>query len=414
LQETLRERLQRRPQDRPREDKNSLCRAVIVRTGPGLYLARTETRAGESGHEVGRGSVWACRLRGKLRARLEREQDAVYIGEEVLVSHLVPRAGVVAGMNTSGTALIESLLPRRTTLFRLAPPPWPGTTLLKKTLAVNVDLVVAVVAAVAPPLKQGTIDRYLLLAAQAGIESAVCINKIDQVASDREHREKVQEIRSNLENRGVRVVLTSAVTGEGIPGLHALISGKTSVFTGPSGVGKTSILKSMCPDLEAKTLTISESTNKGRHSTTYSSLIDVGGGYVADLPGLRAIGFWNLEDETVKSEFADIEEIARGCQFSDCSHRGEPGCAVRAAIEAGDLSGERFAAYVKVLRDAEKSRAGQDRSSRTGRKFRPTSRRVDRMKAIEESREEDERVLGHCPDASGSGRLKIRQVEHPQ
>jgi ribosome biogenesis GTPase len=382
--------MQERPQERLIERTNTPCRAVIVRTGPGLYLAKTETGVGLGAHEWGRGAIWACRLRGKLRARLEREQDSVYIGEEVLVSNFAPRPEVVAGMMTSGTALIESLLPRRTALSRLAPPPWPGTTLLKKTLAVNVDLVVAVVAAVSPPLKQSTIDRYLLLAAQAGIESAVCINKIDQAASGAEHWEKVMEIKANLENRGVRVVLTSAVTGEGIPALHALIHGKTSVFTGPSGVGKTSILKNMCPDLEAKTLSISVSTNKGRHSTTYSSLIDVGGGYVADLPGLRAIGFWNLDDETVRSEFADIEAIARDCQFSDCSHRGEPGCAVRAAIEAGDLSGERLTAYFRVRRDAEKSRAGQERSSRTGRKFRPSSRRADRMKALTEAREDDE------------------------
>lgn len=372
------------------EEKNALCRAVIVRTGPGLYLARTETGVSSDGQEVGLGSVWACKIRGKLRARLEREQDAVYVGEEVLLGNLEPGAKVVAGMNTSGTALIESLLPRRTVLFRLAPPPWPGSTLLKKTLAVNVDLVVAVVAAVAPPLKQGTIDRYLLLAAQAGIEGAVCINKIDQAASDRGHWDRIREIRENLEKRGVRVLLTSAATGEGIPGLRALLLGKTSVFTGPSGVGKTSILKCMCPDLESKILPVSEATNKGRHSTTYSSLIDIGGGYVADIPGLRAIGFWNLEDETVRSEFSDIEEIARGCQFSDCSHTREPGCAVRAAIEAGDLSEERLAGYLKVLRDAEKSRTGQDRVSRTGRKFRPTSRRVDRLKALEQARDDDE------------------------
>lgn len=378
------------------DDKHALLRGVIVRTGPGLYLARTVTgaREGEGGgpQGAGRDATWACRLRGKLRDCLEREQDAVYIGEEVLLRTLETRSEVVAGMMTSGTALIESLLPRRTVLFRLAPPPWPGTTLLKKTLAVNVDLVVAVVAAVAPPLKRGTIDRYLLLAAQADIESAVCINKIDQAAPDRRHMEKVQEIKSSLEKRGVRVVLTSAWTGEGVPELHASLRGKTSVFTGPSGVGKTSILKCMCPDLEAKVLAISEATNKGRHSTTYSSLIDIGGGYVADLPGLRAIGFWNLGEETVKSEFADIEEIAWDCQFSDCSHRGEPGCAVRDAIRAGELSEERLAHYRRVLEDAEKSRAGQDRNLRTGRKFRPASRRVDRMKLLEEALEDDEWV----------------------
>lgn len=357
------------------EDAKGTHSATIIRTGAGLYLARTES------------GVWACKLRGRLRTRLERESDSVYIGEEVLLERLEPQKGRVAGSEVSGTALIASLLPRRTTLARLAPPPWPGTTLLKQTLAVNVDLAVVVVAAVAPPLKIGTIDRHLLLAAQAGIEGAVCINKVDQ-AVEAEDQERIGSVKAALEARGVRVVLTSAQTGQGMPELHAVLKGRTSVFAGPSGVGKTSILKSMCPGLEAKTLSISASTSKGRHSTTYSSLIDIGGGYVADLPGLRAIGFWNLEDEVVKSEFKDVEEIARDCRFSNCTHRHEPGCAVMAAIAEGTLQGERFAEYVKVMRDARTSRAGQERVAKSGSKG-ALSRRLVRRLSIATAEEEE-------------------------
>jgi ribosome biogenesis GTPase len=356
-------------------------RATIIRTGPGLYLALTRSRAGDE-----TATTWACSLRGKLRSRLEREGDSVYIGDEVLLDRFEPRPGSMAGMDVNGTALIESILPRKTTLFRLAPPSWPETTLLKQTLAVNVDLVVVVAAAVAPPLKTNTIDRHLLLAAQAGIEGAVCINKADHIA-DAHDRERVEDVKSALEARGVKVILTSAETGYGLKELHGMLIGRTSVFTGPSGVGKTSILKSICPGLEAKTLAISASTRKGRHSTTFSSLIDIGGGYVADLPGLRAIGFWNLHDRVVRSEFRDVEEIARECQFSDCSHRGEPGCAVRAALSEGLLSEDRFAEYTKVMRDAKKSRAGKERAGGAGRKV-SRNRQLSKRMAIEDATEE--------------------------
>jgi len=190
----------------------------------------------------------------------------------------------------------------------------------------------------------------------------VCINKVDQAGIDLEtgaglngdggpEAANVQKVKQVLEARGVTVVLASAATGQGIDQLRALLTGKTSVFAGPSGVGKTSLLKRICPDLESKTLAISNVTGKGRHSTTFSSLIDIGGGYVADLPGLRAIGFWNLDEETVKSEFADIDEIAARCRFNDCSHTHEPGCAVKVALANGELDEARYAEYMRVMRE---------------------------------------------------------------
>ena len=158
------------------------------------------------------------------------------------------------------------------------------------------------------------------------------------------------------------MLLASAAAGQGLDGLRALLQGKTSVFAGPSGVGKTSLLKGICPDLQSKTLSISSATGKGRHSTTFSSLIDIGGGYVADLPGLRAVGFWNLDEDTVKSEFEDIEEIASGCRFSDCSHIHEPGCAVKAALRSGELDEDRYREYMRIMKEAankKRRRSGQ-------------------------------------------------------
>lgn len=131
-----------------------------------------------------------------------------------------------------------------------------------------------------------------------------------------------------------------------------------------SSVNHGQVLKRICPGLDAKTLTISTATGKGRHSTSFASLIDIGGGYVADLPGLRAIGFSNLEEETVRSEFWDIEEVALGCRFSDCTHTSEPGCAVLAAVEEGSVAGTRHAEFLKVMRDAKRSRGHGCREGR--------------------------------------------------
>lgn len=318
---------------------------LVIRTGPGVYLVRSGDR------------IWDCRIRGRLKARRHRLSDmSVVIGDHV---------ELVKMDQHSGAALISEILPRRSSLFRLAPPPWPGTTLIPQVLAVNVDYVVAVAAAVAPPLKITTIDRYLILARQAGIEPAVCINKVDQAGIDLETgaglngdggsaADNVLSVKRALEARGVKVLLASAAAGQGIGDLHSLLQGKTSVFAGPSGVGKTSLLKQICPDLEAKTLTVSDATGKGRHSTTFSSLVDIGGGYVADLPGLRAIGFWNLDEDTVKSEFEDIDEIAAGCRFSDCSHTHEPGCAVKEALASRGLDEARYREYVRVMKEAVK------------------------------------------------------------
>jgi ribosome biogenesis GTPase len=326
---------------------------LVVRTGPGSYLVR----AGDA--------VWDCRLRGRLKAKRKRLSDmSVVVGDYVELDKLDPE---------TGTALISEILPRKTSLYRLAPPPWPGTTLIPQVLAVNVDFVVAVAAAVAPPLKITTIDRYLLLARQAQIAPAVCINKVDQAGIDLEtgaglngdggpEANHVLEVKRTLEERGVKVLLASAAAGQGLDGLRALLQGKTSVFAGPSGVGKTSLLKGICPDLQSKTLSISSATGKGRHSTTFSSLIDIGGGYVADLPGLRAVGFWNLDEDTVKSEFEDIEEIASGCRFSDCSHIHEPGCAVKAALRSGELDEDRYREYMRIMKEAahkKRRRSGQ-------------------------------------------------------
>jgi ribosome biogenesis GTPase len=316
---------------------------TVIRSGPGHYLVR----AGEN--------TGSCRLKKKLTMAKQRVTSLVCVGDRVTLDRLAashcPQS--VAGVEVAGTGIIAEILPRVTALTRLSPPDMPGRAPLQQVLAANVDLGVIVVAALSPALRMGAIERYLIMCRQAGIEPLVCINKMDQAETDENLRE-LHTIKKTLEGRGERVLLTSAETDFGVSGLKSALAGTIAVFMGPSGVGKTSLLNRMCPNLDAKTLTISTATNKGRHSTTTASLIDVGGGYVADLPGLRTLGFWQLEEEVVRSEYEDIEEIGLGCKFSDCSHTHEPGCAVKAAVKLGNLDEERYRRYVKVMRETTK------------------------------------------------------------
>ncbi len=316
----------------------------VIRCGPGDYLVRAED------------GTWFCRLRTKLKIEKQRVTSLVCVGDMVALDKMdstVP--GSVAGIAVDGTAVISEILPRATALTRLAPPDMPSRAPEQQVLAANIDLAVVVVAAVRPELKMGTIERYLIMARQAGIEPLVCINKVDQLGTDAEDAtlgsKRVASIVDALQSRGIALILTSAESGYGIDELKRRLLGRTAVFMGASGVGKTSILKQMCPGFEAKTLSISLNTNKGRHSTTASSLVDIGGGYVADLPGLRTLGFWQLEQDVVRSEYEDIEEIGESCRFRDCSHTHEPGCAVKVAVQLGELDRERYERYVKIMKE---------------------------------------------------------------
>jgi ribosome biogenesis GTPase len=145
------------------------------------------------------------------------------------------------------------------------------------------------------------------------------------------------------------VCYTSASTGEGVPELHAALRGKVSVLSGPSGVGKSSLLNALQPGLGLQARAVSEATFKGRHTTVYSELLPLeGGGYVADTPGIRSLGLWDVEPEELDAYFIDIKPYVGQCEFSDCTHLNEPGCAVRRAVEKGDVAASRYESYQRL------------------------------------------------------------------
>ena len=260
------------------------------------------------------------------------------VGDRVLLDH--EGAGRVWA--------IAEILPRRSRLARRAPGGGQG----ERIVAANVDQVVVVFAAANPEPHPRMLDRFLVIAEANELAARVVINKVELVGGPDAARERWLD----YERAGYPVHLTSVKRSEGLDVLHGALSGVVSVFTGPSGVGKSSLLNAIFPGLDLRVGEISESVNKGRHTTVGGYLHPLpgdDGGYVADTPGLREIGMWALAPESLDVCFPELRPYLPHCRFADCRHVVEPDCAVRAAVEAREVSADRYESYLKLRRELE-------------------------------------------------------------
>lgn len=215
------------------------------------------------------------------------------------------------------------------------------------TLAANVDLLV-IVCALEPPIRPGLIDRYLVAAHAADIQGMVVVNKID-LAGEADVT-MLQETLSHYPGLGVPVHLVSAHDGDGMERLQRDLAGRLSIFVGHSGVGKTSLLNTLCPELHAKVNALSDASGRGQHTTTASALVALPrGGEIIDTPGVRGFAPWDLDGDTLKDHFPEMAERARGCKFADCNHLSEPECAIHAALESGEIHPLRYRSYRRIL-----------------------------------------------------------------
>lgn len=255
-----------------------------------------------------------------------------------------------------GSLMIHAVEPRRTVLAR----PDPHNVVKQRVIAANVDFVVNVVSVKSPPLRPRLIDRYLIATTQGGARPVVCVNKIDLLSGEALERE-IREL-DVYRDLGLAIVRCSAGTGEGLDELHAVIAGGMSVFVGHSGVGKSSILKALVARLGARhidaggirTAGVSEARGTGRHTTRMSTLFDLGNGTtIIDTPGIREFGLWNMDAATLRGYFPEFEEHAPSCRFNDCTHTHEPECAVKDAVDEGELSGARFETYLRLVEETE-------------------------------------------------------------
>ena len=269
-----------------------------------------------------------CQLRGKLKQG-KAKGDIAAIGDLVQISVLEDKSGV-----------IEEVEKRRRAIVRLDPRPQGK---YQQVLLANPDHAVFVFACAHPNPKLRMLDRFLVIAEKQQIQAIIVANKIDLVGI--EQAKRTFGLYASL---GYTVIYTSAKTGEGLGEFRMRLTNKVSALAGPSGVGKSSLLNLIQPGLALAVNEIS-AVNKGRHVTVARELFALdGGGYVADTPGWKSLALWDTEPEEMDAYFPELAPLVAQCQFSDCTHVHEPGCAVRAAMEAGRVNPERYQSYLRL------------------------------------------------------------------
>jgi ribosome biogenesis GTPase len=263
------------------------------------------------------------------------ESNLVAVGDRVTISVL-----------PDGTGLIESVSERIRVLSRARPVAEKRKILSdqEQVLVANLDQVIFVFSIRQPRPSLRKLDRFLVVAEMNEVPAVIAVNKIDLVEPD-----DAQGVFVPYEEIGYRVIYTSALSGQGIPEMRDCLTGKISVLTGSSGVGKTSLLNAVQPGLGRRVKEVSKATEKGLHTTRHVELIPLeSGGYVADTPGIRGLAVFDLEPYELDGYFREIAPLVVGCQFGDCTHRNEPNCAVRAAVSDGRVSPERYDSYLRL------------------------------------------------------------------
>ncbi|MCL2700302.1 MAG: ribosome small subunit-dependent GTPase A [Phycisphaerae bacterium] len=222
------------------------------------------------------------------------------------------------------------------------------TEFLEKVIVANVDVLLIVAASVQPPLRQGLIDRFLIIAERGGLTPVLAINKVDLGTPD-------EAVLADLAELGLSMWLMSAATGEGVEPLREALAGKNTVLAGQSGVGKSTLVNALVPGAQAATREIRMKDQRGRHRTTSASVYDLpGGGLLVDTPGVRELGVF-LRASELPWYFPEFEPLAASCKFRDCTHTHEPQCAVRFAVEEGGILPRRYESYLRILATLETS-----------------------------------------------------------
>jgi len=278
-----------------------------------------------------------CRIIGKFRLNGQKLTNPVSVGDKVKFI-----------LEADDKGLIKEILPRQNYVARQS----PRKKHFLHLLASNIDQAVLFMTIVQPNLKQGFIDRFLLMLEPHNIPTTIVFSKADVYGED--DLLMYEYLKAVYEAIGYKVLLISSVTKQGMEDLKAVLKDKITLVSGQSGVGKSTAINFLQPDLEIKVEEISEYSGKGQHTTTFAEMHPLDfGGQIIDTPGIKTLAFTNLEPMDVSHNFREFFFLSKDCKFHDCSHRNEPKCAVKDALEEGRVSELRYANYLKILAEIE-------------------------------------------------------------
>ena len=304
----------------------------IVIKSTGSWYTVLDTSTGEQAR---------CRIRGVFRLRGSRTTNPVVVGDRV-------RAEIG---QEEGDNVITDIRPRSNYIIRRA------SNLSKEShiIAANIDTAYLVVTLDFPATSTEFIDRFLVTAEAYHIPVVILLNKMDLFAAP-EYREIIDEFSAIYRSAGYEVTEISATTGQGIDTLRQRMHGRTSLVSGNSGVGKSTLINAIEPGLHLKTGAISDYHHKGKHTTTFSEIFPLtGGGFLIDTPGIKGFGLVDIAPDELARYFPDLFRYAPHCQYYNCTHTHEPNCAVTAAVASGEIAESRYISYLKILEDDDKN-----------------------------------------------------------
>ena len=306
-----------------------LDKGLVIRNTGSWYVVKTD-----SGLSV------ECKIKGNFRLKGIRSTNPVAVGDRVQISG-----------TESGNSFITEIEDRKNYIIRRA------SNLSKQShiIAANLDLCLLVVTVNYPETSTTFIDRFLASAEAYRVPVSIVFNKVDRYTED--ELRYLEGLINLYDTIGYTCYKVSALTGEGIDEIRNLLKYRITLFSGHSGVGKSTLINAILPEQHQKTSEISAAHNKGMHTTTFSEMFPVeGNGYIIDTPGIKGFGTFDMKDEEVGHYFKEIFKFSAECKYGDCTHRHEPGCAVRQAVADHYISESRYASYLNILEDKEEGK----------------------------------------------------------